>query len=43
MIRKILEAIADFIDDVLSPQPQPRPIPVRVHKSREPHHRGEPR
>jgi hypothetical protein len=43
MIRKILEAISDFIDDVLSPQPQPRPIPVRVRNDRPPHRRGEPR
>lgn len=34
MIRKILEAISDFIDDVLAPQPQPRPIPIRVKADR---------
>jgi hypothetical protein len=35
-LKKILDALTDFLDSLLPQPPQPRPIPVRV-KNR--HHR----
>lgn len=31
MIRKLLEALSELIDDLL-PAPQPKPIPIRVRR-----------